>query len=101
MLLKNENYKEMGESYFDNQNKPKVVSRLVHRLTKLGYYVTLQAGTQSLSPATDACNAETTAEPSSISPITPRHQPRRGRGRPCKCSSRGIECKHNRNLTSK
>ena len=35
-------YVELGEHYYDQQNKPKAVRRLVQRLQSLGYYVTLQ-----------------------------------------------------------
>ena len=42
VLSRGEEYVEMGGDYFDRRNKPKVVSRLVTRLTKLGYYVSLQ-----------------------------------------------------------
>lgn len=35
-------YHELGTSHYDQQNKPKVTRKLVDRLQKLGYYVTLQ-----------------------------------------------------------
>ena len=35
-------YVELGEQYYDQQNKTKAVGRLVQRLHSLGYYVTLQ-----------------------------------------------------------
>lgn len=94
MLLNNEDYKEMGESYFDIQNKPKVVNHLVRRLTNLGFYVTLQPGAEPLSPDNVARNIETIAERTSVSPTPPQLSVKRGRGRPCKCASRGIDCKH-------
>jgi len=94
MLLNNEDYKETGESYFDIQNKPKVVNHLVRRLTSLGFYVTLQPGAEPLSPDKVARNTETTAERTSVSPTPPQLSAKRGRGRPCKCASRGIDCKH-------
>ena len=57
-----------------------VMRKLVDRLQKLGYYVTLQP----------------IAEPvETPSPELPKPQPRR-RGRPCKCAERGIDCKHGR-----
>jgi len=34
-------YIELGDDYFDQKNKPKVVRRLVQRLTRLGYYTQL------------------------------------------------------------
>ena len=36
MLSRGEEYRELGSDYFDRQNKPKVVNRLVQRLTRLG-----------------------------------------------------------------
>jgi transposase len=72
-------YQELGAAYYDRQNKPKVIRKLVDRLQKLGYYVTLQ----------------TIEEPvETPSPEPPKPQPRRGR--PCKCHQRGIECPHGR-----
>src|ERR1019366_4897629 len=41
VLLSGDKYVELGSDYYDRRNKPKVVSRLVARLTKLGYYVDL------------------------------------------------------------
>ena len=73
-------YKELGAAYYDRQNKPKVMRKLVERLQKLGYYVTLQ-------PIEERVEIP--------SPEVPKPQPRR-RGRPCKCAERGIQCKHQR-----
>jgi len=42
VLSRKEEYVEMGGDYYDQRNKPKVVSRLVMRLTRLGYYVDLR-----------------------------------------------------------
>jgi transposase len=41
ILRRGEEYVEMGGDFYDRQNKPKVVSRMVARLMKLGYQVTL------------------------------------------------------------
>jgi transposase len=41
VLARREEYVELGGDYYDQQNKPKVVSRLVSRLRKLGYTVDL------------------------------------------------------------
>jgi len=109
MLLKGEDYREMGGNYFDLQNKPKVVNRLVGRLTNLGYYVTLQAATPLLAPPNTSSvgtesptgSALATTSPPANQPLAP---PKRARGRPCKCASRGIDCKHKsvpRSSTSK
>jgi transposase len=35
-------YRELGADHYDQQNKPKVTRKLVERLQRLGYYVTLQ-----------------------------------------------------------
>jgi transposase len=35
-------YTELGADHYDQQNKPKITRRLVERLQRLGYYVTLQ-----------------------------------------------------------
>ena len=77
-------YKELGAAYYDRQNKPKVMRKLVERLQKLGYYVTLQPIEEPVETP---------------SPAIPTPQPRR-RGRPCKCAERGIECKHGRASTT-
>jgi len=80
MLRNGEDYKEQGENYFDRQNKPKAVFRLVRRLSGLGYEVTLHPVTASA--------------PTSIAPTPPQDALRPRKGRPCKCQSRGIACKH-------
>jgi transposase len=41
VLAHAEEYVELGSDYYDQRNKPRVVSRLVARLTRLGYYVNL------------------------------------------------------------
>jgi transposase len=79
-------YQELGASHYDQHNKPKVTRKLVDRLQKLGYYVTLQP----------------IEAPVPIEPIplvvasTTELSQHRKRGRPCKCSERGIPCAHNR-----
>jgi transposase len=42
MLKNNEPYKDLGATYLDERNKPKVVSRMKHRLEQLGYRVTIE-----------------------------------------------------------
>lgn len=79
-------YKELGSAHYDRQNKPKATRKLVERLQKLGYYVTLQP-IEEPSAAAPA--------PEVPAPEVPAPQSRR-RGRPCKCAERGIECKHGR-----
>ena len=80
-------YKELGGSHYDRQNKSKVTRKLVDRLQKLGYYVTLQP-----IPTTPAAEPEP-APPSTSEIAAPA---RRRRGRPCKCAERDLACKHGR-----
>ena len=47
MIKKNSTYQELGEDYFDRQNKDTVLKRQVKRLEKLGYKVTLEPVTQA------------------------------------------------------
>ena len=49
MIVRKESYKELGGNYFDKRDAEKVMNRLVGRLEKLGYAVSLQ---QSSAPAT-------------------------------------------------
>lgn len=88
VLARGEEYVEFGGNYFDEQNKPKVVSRMVKRLEKLGYVVTLTPVTPAVPEA-----APMSAE-SAVSSTEIAHIPKRKRGRPCKCAERGIICKH-------
>jgi transposase len=74
-------YKELGETYCDQRNKAKAAERLVSRLQKLGYYVSLQ-------PIAAEASVPVAPPPQSSAP-----QPRK-RDRPCKCAERGIACKH-------
>src|SRR6185369_7953982 len=79
-------------------NKPKAVSRLVARLTNLGYYVDLKP----LEP--ELLNTDATPEPiieeppiHTAEPDQPHNTavaPKRKKGRPCKCAERGIICTH-------
>lgn len=43
ILTKRDPYREMGGAYFDERERQRVEQRLVHRLERLGYQVTLQA----------------------------------------------------------
>jgi transposase len=81
-------YHELGEAYCDRQNKPKITRKLVERLQKLGYYVTLQ-------PVRDPGD-EASTPPESVAPLSSPSSaaPTRRRGRPCKCAQRGLLCKH-------
>jgi transposase len=85
LLSRGEEYVEMGSDYYDRRNKPKVVARLVRRLTQLGYWVHLQEVPEL--PESDDTPAP---EPAPAAAITQK----RKRGRPCKCVERGIICQH-------
>jgi transposase len=74
-------YKELGASHYDRQNKQKITRRLIDRLQRLGYYVTLKPIPEpTLSAPAAAIEA-------------PPPEPRK-RGRPCKCAERQIACTH-------
>lgn len=98
LLRRGEDYRELGADYFDQKNKPKVVNRLLQRLTRLGFYVTRQeaaAPTVELEPAaSDASAAVVAAQPLSDSPDVPVAPLQPRRGRPCKCAARGLPCRH-------
>jgi transposase len=81
LITRNEEYVEFGGDYYDQRNKPKVVSRLTKRLEKLGFEVVLRE-----LPAP----AEEVVPP----PVEPQPPAQKRRGRPCKCSERGIRCQH-------
>jgi transposase len=88
ILSRSEEYVEMGGDYYDQRNKPKVVARLVKRLSNLGYWVQLQP-IESPSPQETEGVSIPTAD---LQP--PPVSKKRRRGRPCKCAARGIICKH-------
>lgn len=46
MLDRHLSYQELGGSYFDEYDRQHVEKRLVHRLEKLGYQVSLEPATQ-------------------------------------------------------
>ena len=48
MLKKHEPFKDLGATYLDERNKPKVVSRMKHRIEQLGYRVTIEPVTVSV-----------------------------------------------------
>jgi transposase len=105
VLARGEEYVELGGDYYDQRNKPKVVSRLVSRLIRLGYYVDLkpvEPPPVSIPPeATGASTAPETADGSITEPAGPASVPdspavsrNKWEGRPCKCAGRGVICKH-------
>jgi len=87
ILKRKEEYVEMGGDYYDQRNKPKVVERLVKRLTRLGYQVQLQPAEVPAAVAAEPLPAAEAQVAASVAP-------RRKRGRPCKCAERGISCRH-------
>jgi transposase len=73
-------YQELGATHYDQQNKQKTTRRLIERLQRLGYVVTLKPvpePTPIAAPAGEAPPPEV-----------------RKRGRPCKCAERQIQCRH-------
>jgi transposase len=65
-------YADLGEDYFDLLHREQTRRRLVRRLERLGYTVTVEAAVEG----------------------TVEQAPARKRGRPCKCAERGMDCKH-------
>ena len=99
VLARNEEYVELGGDYYDRQNKPKVVSRLVARLTRLGYNVDLTPVERYEPPPVAELAGPAAGNPSERTALVPaEHCPpintKKKRGRPCKCAGRGIICKH-------
>jgi transposase len=96
VLARQEEYTELGGDYYDRRNKTKVVNRLVKRLAVLGYEVTLNPSRPL------EFDEEVHAVPPWISspaldgsaPTITSSKPKRGR--PCKCTERGIICIHGR-----
>lgn len=102
VLARGEEYVELGGDYYDRRDKPKTVSRLVARLTRLGYYVNLkpvepEASQQQESPE-GALPVSSAIPPPAPSPAQQRVSLPKKKGRPCKCAARGIICKHNRTV---
>jgi hypothetical protein len=88
ILSRGEEYVEMGGDYYDRRNKPKVVARLMKRLSNLGYWVQLQA-IELPAPIENEGVSLPAAELQQTGVSN-----RRRRGRPCKCEERRIICKH-------
>jgi transposase len=112
MLSRGEDYRELGDDYFDKKNRSHITKRLVQRLANLGYSVTLtEAAVAPLTPQTPPLAPTTTAHSPATLPLTSAQQeanvsvpqqpisaPNRKRGRPCKCADRGIPCHHKKSL---
>jgi transposase len=94
VLSRSEEYVEFGGDYYDRRNKPKTVARLVNRLQKLGYQVDLRTvhGPQVVGVVSELAHEEVATLDQPPAP------PKRRRGRPCKCSDRGITCRHQTTL---
>ena len=67
-------YQERGGDFYDRLNPEKAQRRLTERLERLGWHVVLK--------------------PREAQPV--ELEPKRKRGRPCKCGERGLECWHTR-----
>ena len=105
VLARGEKYVELGADFYDRQNKPRVVSRLVGRLARLGYSVELKP----LAPQDG--DPQVSAEPATIPALGDESQntldafraietaPKPRRGRPCKCALKGVPCKHGRSFS--
>jgi len=85
MLRDNQPYREPGASFYEDKRKPEITRRMVKRLERLGYQVTLEI---RLTP-----DQIRELEPVLTQQLTVPPAVRR-RGRPCKCSDRGIACVH-------
>jgi transposase len=108
MLRRGEDYRELGSDYYDRRNQSKVVHRLAERLTRLGYRVWLEE-VQEPAPQSAPAQPVSTGEESIPAVVESMPVPgrdassgatvveKRKRGRPCKCSERGILCPHPRN----
>jgi transposase len=98
VLRRGEEYVEFGGDYYDRANKPKAVARLVQRLRKLGYEVDLKVVETVIPVNAVPIESPTVAEPQSVQVPAIVAQtvvaPKRRRGRPCKCTERGIICRH-------
>jgi len=85
MLRDGTSYREPGEASYDEKRKPEITRRLVKRLQRLGYQVTLEV---ALTPE-ETIVLTPPIPPSPEPPTAPRR-----RGRPCKCAERGLACRH-------
>lgn len=94
MLHDGHPYQELGSTYYDQQRKPEITKRLVQRLERLGYQVTLEVPLGR--PDTQQQPAHVQAQPPTQTPqLTAAPTLLKGkRGRPCKCVERGIVCLH-------
>jgi transposase len=94
VLSRKEEYVEFGGDYYDQRNKPKTVSRLVARLMRLGYQVELKPSDSAASVAPEPVEPQPQPAPGDSPATDAPVIPKRKRGRPRKCTERGIICKH-------
>jgi hypothetical protein len=85
MLRDKQPYRELGAAHYDEQRKPEITRRLVQRLERLGYQVTLATALTPEDVQEIGATIENPPEPD---------VPKRRRGRPCKCTERGLACAH-------
>ena len=98
ILSRGEEYVEMGHDYYDRRNQPKTVLGLVKRLQNLGYEVVIHRAATPSAPEPTPLECDNDAAPETLEEVAeasrPAAQPKRRRGRPCKCEERGIICQH-------
>jgi transposase len=75
-------YQERGGDYYDRLNPERTKEKLAKRLQRLGWEVVFKPLQRP--------------ENLTVAPVARTAESRRRRGRPCKCSERGIDCKHRR-----
>jgi len=92
-------YQELGAAHYDVRNKDKVTRKLIQRLTRMGYCVTVTpiAPSGAIPPPDQAAYAPAMA--ASTIPAAATVQLPRRRGRPCKCAERQIVCTHSPKMT--
>ena len=101
LLARGEQYVELGGDYYDRQNKPKVVARLVKRLMTLGYYVDIKLVEENSReqtpdidlPPSSVAQISASGDVSEV-PNSTEITAKRRRGRPCKCAEKDIICTH-------
>jgi len=94
VISRKEAYVEFGGDYYDQQNKPKTVARLVARLAKLGYQVDLKPMDETTAHEPLPFEILPAPDIQAATGLGENKTPKRRRGRPCKCAERGIVCKH-------
>jgi len=101
MLRDGTPYREPGETFYDEKRKPEITRRLVKRLQRLGYQVTLEVAmtpeeTREVNAAISQPRKDITESATATLQLPETSPARRRPGRPCKCAERGLECFHKR-----